>query len=825
MKPLWMKKLVKTIFGSVIKNRNKPTALRTLQIEPLEIRLTPTVTVSNVCGTLFVTGTSGIDEPYIYIDGKDLIIAEQGGLIVSSVFGQQYGYSKTNTGANGANYGVLTITFASGSDAALQFDNLTVDLDDGLDTLHLGFDPIGGYATKGLDFADPVFASQLTSTSVKVNLNGDLSLTSVPALSGINNLFAGGIISSYNSDLNINNFNIIDNGDIGNNLLTLRASQGSLLIADLNLFLNPDGSVNPDVSGTIRLEKDYIDPSVVGGNIDPSPITIEASGNGNRIVINNPLENNSGILTLRAQNLVDNVLIKSIAANSSLYPLAVSITTSSRIGGSDLEIQTKGDVYFEGSLDVFKLNILDTNNFTANGDVNAGNGINITSNTSNNSTVIAFNKNVITKDDFTINNLGNATQAGAQLYINKNALDLGTTGLVFNVECDFNANIPTTAVANATIVNGIVTAVTVLNPGSGYTLPPAVLALGNSDSSAQFTSTVVNGGVDSIIVEDGGTGYNSAPAIFIDPPDAGKYDVSILGQNVTIGENVNINNLGAFTLGTNSNTEYATATGVAVLGTGSLTSIIPDTVVSAVTETVSGTGYTSDPTVIIDPPPSGGTQATAIATLQASGVILYSITFQGSGYDPSVTTNATVSGGGGTGARAGVTLNTKTGTGYSSAPLVAISPPPLGGVQAKVTAVLSTVASGTPGQVVGYIITEPGSGYTSTPTATVTRAAGDTTGTGAFAFPKITTFYADTVTKIIPVSLGSGYVSPPNVIISGANVSAVGLAVVGQGASVGQITSIGVKNPGTSYSTAPVVTITGGGGNGAEYNAQINPST
>jgi fibronectin-binding autotransporter adhesin len=828
MKPLWMKKLVKTIFGSVIKNRNKPTVLRTLQIEPLEFRLTPAVTVSNVCGTLFVTGTSGVDNPYIYIDGTDLIIAEQGGLNVSSVFGQS-NYSNTNTGANGANYGVLTITFATGSDAALQFDNLTVDLDGGLDSLNLGFDPIGGYATKGLDFADPVFSSQLTSTSVKVNLNGDLSLTSMPALSGINNLFAGGIISSYNSDLNINNFNVIDNGDTGNNLLTFRASQGSLLIANPNLFLNSDGSVDPDVSGTIRLEQFYIDEFTTGSNKASSPIAIEASGNGNRIVINNPLSNNAGKLTLRAQNLVDDILIKSIAANSSLYPLTQSITgTEPTIDATAnmLEIQTRGDVYFEGSLDVFRLDILDTNNFTANGDVNSGNGIHITSNTSKNSTVIAFNKNVITKDDFTVNNLGNATLSGAQLYINKNALDLGTTGLIFNVQCDFNANIPTTANAIASVVNGVVTGITVLNPGTGYTIAPSVQLVGGGGTGAVAIATLDNnGGVTSISVTTGGTGYTSEPTVTIAPPDTGKYDVSILGQNVTIGENVNINNLGAFTLGTNSNTEYATATGVAVLGTGSLTSIIPDTVVSDIQPSASGSGYTSNPRVIIDPPPSGGTQATATATLQANGTILYSVTFQGSGYDPLVTPNVRVIGGGGTGAQAVVTLNTKTGTGYTSVPDVIISPPPLGGVQAKVTAVLGTVASGTAGQVVRYIITEPGSGYTSTPTATVTPAAGDTTGTGAFAFPKIATVYADTVTKIIPVSLGSGYVSPPSVIISGANVSAVGLAVVGQGASVGQITSIGVKNSGTGYSTAPVVTITGGGGIGAEYTANIDAFT
>ena len=75
MKPLWMKKLVKTIFGSVIKNRYKPIILRTLGMELLESRLTPT-TVSvdpNDCGNLLITGTSGVDNPYIFLSNNILI--------------------------------------------------------------------------------------------------------------------------------------------------------------------------------------------------------------------------------------------------------------------------------------------------------------------------------------------------------------------------------------------------------------------------------------------------------------------------------------------------------------------------------------------------------------------------------------------------------------------------------------------------------------------------------------------------------------------------------------------------------------------------------
>ncbi|NBU05972.1 MAG: hypothetical protein EBT39_06435, partial [Sphingobacteriia bacterium] len=379
---------------------------------------------SNVCGTLFVTGTSGVDNTFIWLNGNVLNIAEPSALgrnLTGNAFNSASNRSPAVIGANNVLYDQLTINLAN-PDAADIFNNLTVEMGGGNDVLSIGFNPISGFATTGLDFT--TLAPILTSTSVIVNLNGDSFTQTIPALSGINTLYAGGIVSSYNSDLNIINFSTIDNGDIGDNLLTLRASQGSLLITDPNLFLLPSGSVNSSVTGTITLNNRLIDPvPLQGGN---SPINIEASGDGNRIVINNPLDNSSGKLTLRAQNLIDKVLIKSIAANSSLYPLAVSITGGTffnATGGLDLEIQTQGDVYFEGSLDVNKLDILDTNNFTANGDVTADYGINITSNTNKNSTVIAFNKNVNTKNDFTINNLGNATQPGAQLYINKNALD------------------------------------------------------------------------------------------------------------------------------------------------------------------------------------------------------------------------------------------------------------------------------------------------------------------------------------------------------------------------------------------------------------------
>jgi hypothetical protein len=70
------------------------------------------------------------------------------------------------------------------------------------------------------------------------------------------------------------------------------------------------------------------------------------------------------------------------------------------------------------------------------------------------------------------------------------------------------------------------------------------------------------------------------------------------------------------------------------------------------------------------------------------------------------------------------TTITAPGTGYTTAPTVALTAPPAGGVQATATA---TVVAGA---VTGITITNPGSGYLVAPTVTLTPTSG---GTGATA--------------------------------------------------------------------------------------------
>ena len=140
-------------------------------------------------------------------------------------------------------------------------------------------------------------------------------------------------------------------------------------------------------------------------------------------------------------------------------------------------------------------------------------------------------------------------------------------------------------------------------------------------------------------------------------------------------------------------------------------------IVRSIAFTDRGTGYTSAPTVTINAPPSGGTQATAIASFGAVTAILMSNI--GDGYLTAPT--VTISGGGGTGATAVANLVnsqvvsitiTNGGSGYTSNPTVTIGVAPIGGINASAGAQIN------PG--LSIAITNGGSGYVDTVIAAIT---------------------------------------------------------------------------------------------------------
>jgi len=159
-----------------------------------------------------------------------------------------------------------------------------------------------------------------------------------------------------------------------------------------------------------------------------------------------------------------------------------------------------------------------------------------------------------------------------------------------------------------------------------------------------------------------------------------------------------------------------------------------------------GSGYTGTPIVSISTAPFGGTNATAVAiTTNKAGV--YSIdsillTNAGTGYlsPPTIT----ISGGGGTGAAATCSIQTTdfgvisitpsdNGVGYSTIPFVTVSGPIGGGTTATAVAVINSDT-----QVSSIRLVNPGTGYTSGDTPTVTIASPPLiTGVGTYIFNEV----------------------------------------------------------------------------------------
>ncbi len=215
--------------------------------------------------------------------------------------------------------------------------------------------------------------------------------------------------------------------------------------------------------------------------------------------------------------------------------------------------------------------------------------------------------------------------------------------------------------------------VTVTNSGSGYTSAPTITAYGGSGSGATFAATVSNGYLTNVVVTNAGTGYKVGESVQAyvtgGGSDSGAELIAVLGST-SVGSVVITVPGSGYTDGT-----YALGfSGGGGSGAAGTYTVLGTIVVSA-TVTVSGSGYTSTPSVSF--PSGGGSGAVGVVSLVSAGVASVTITHGGTGFNAAPA--LTFSGGGGSGATATATLTagvitsitvTNAGSGYTSVPAV-----------------------------------------------------------------------------------------------------------------------------------------------------------
>ncbi|HZL65511.1 MAG TPA: hypothetical protein VFD50_11290 [Thermoleophilia bacterium] len=117
----------------------------------------------------------------------------------------------------------------------------------------------------------------------------------------------------------------------------------------------------------------------------------------------------------------------------------------------------------------------------------------------------------------------------------------------------------------------------------------------------------------------------------------------------------------------------------------------------------------------------------------------------------------------------------------------------------------TAVATVTGGVVSSITITNPGIGYTTAPTITISGGGATTDATAT------ATVVGNEINAIAVTTGGAGYTSPTVAFTGGTGSGAVGTVSV----TAGAVSAVTITNPGSGYTTLPAVTITGGGGTGA----------
>jgi phage tail sheath protein FI len=309
------------------------------------------------------------------------------------------------------------------------------------------------------------------------------------------------------------------------------------------------------------------------------------------------------------------------------------------------------------------------------------------------------------------------------------------TGQVSSVTVD-NIGYGYISTAPAPVVSfytqGIISAITVVNGGSGYATAPTVTIIDSDGVAAEATASIANGKVTAVTVTNGGYDYTQATTVEFSGGGG-------TGATATVTVDRDVQEAGGV---------FPTA--IAVLSGGAIT---------AINLSSNGSGYTSAPTVSITSAPGDtGTGASATAILSGSAVSSVNILSGGTGYtNPAVA----ITGGSGTGviATANVTGGIITsitiddgGSGFLTTPSIVVTDPTGSGFNG--TAIIGTST------VTGITLASGGSGYKVVPTVTLTGG-----GFVSAAVPGTVTIGPSSIAGVTVTQAGTGLAAAPAVVI------------------------------------------------------------
>jgi subtilisin-like proprotein convertase family protein len=277
------------------------------------------------------------------------------------------------------------------------------------------------------------------------------------------------------------------------------------------------------------------------------------------------------------------------------------------------------------------------------------------------------------------------------------------------------------AVARVSKINGRVTALTLVNGGTGYTVAPTV-TIGAPDLpggvQATATAIVADGVVTRLVIDQVGSGYSRAPAVTFSGPGTGAAATAAI-----LGSIVEIELISSGDRYANPPSNPPTVTILGGNGRARATATVVDGEVTGITVIDGGDNYSVDGSTvrIALPPtiPNDPRRATAEPVFDASGTRItgFAITYAGEGYGirpnvtiapptprgPAVLAPAVVSGGSITSIAVSAS-----GYGYTAPPAVWISPPARSTAGDQATAVATIDDEG---RITGITITNGGSGY------------------------------------------------------------------------------------------------------------------